>query len=135
LRDAPPKLRIDAAFPLVKETTSDLLESAVAKPERLLMADERREPKSFRIALTREMGVKRGKTSGSFVYEAKQQVAEFYRLVVQRLKPWQAGAPKLPSPPEEGVAEASPRPPDFTAETTREPGEGLDPETMAGDDV
>jgi hypothetical protein len=131
LRDAPPALRIDAAFPLIKETTSELLASAHENPDRLLMtADPRREPRTFKVAMSRELGMKRGKTSGSFVYETKQQVADFYRLVVQRLKPWQPGAPKLPSPPEEGVPEASPRPPDFTAPTTREPGEGLDPEEV-----
>jgi len=128
LRDAPPTLRVDVSYPLVKETTSGLLKSALEKPDALLWAaDPKREPRSFRIALSREMGTKRGKGQGSFVAESKKQVVEFYRLVVQQLKPWTAAPPKLPSPPEISEPVASPRPPDFTAEDTREPGEGLEP--------
>ncbi len=81
----------------------------------------------FTLALSREMGTKRGKGQGSFVSESKKQVIDFYRVVVQQLKPWAAGAPKLPAPPEASEAAASPRPPDFTAEDVREPGEGLGP--------
>lgn len=127
LGGAPRTLRIDATFPLVRETTSAQLKNAMEKPERLLWApDPKREPRSFKLALSRDMGTKRGKLAGSFVGESKQQVIDFYRSVVQGLKPWTSGAPKLPSRPEESEAVASPRPPDYTAET-REPGEGLDP--------
>jgi len=128
LREAPATLRIDASFPLAKETSSELLKSALEDPDRLLWAaDPKREPRMFKLALSREMGTKRGKGHGSFVAESKKQIADFYRIVVQQLKPWTAGAPKLPSPPEEGPEEASPRPPDFTAEEAREPGEGIEP--------
>lgn len=129
LKDAPSTLRIDATFPLVRETTSELLAQATEKPDRLLWSpDPRREPRSFKLALAREMGAKRGKSQGSFVGETKQQVVDFYRLVVQALKPWTSGAPKLPSPPEDVEDVASPRPPDYTAES-RDPGEGLDRST------
>ena len=128
LKDAPSNLRIDVRFPLVKDTTSRLLAAAQEKPDRLLLAsDPKREPRLFTLALTAPMGVKRGKKSGSFVGESKSQVLDFYRAVVQRIKPWTATAPKLPSPPEESEPEASPRPPDFSAEGTRDPGEGRDP--------
>lgn len=127
LKDAPPNLRLDATFPMVRETTSELLASAAEKPDRLLWSpDLKREPRGFKLALSREMGIKRGKGQGSFVGESKQQVVDFYRLVVQALKPWTSGAPKLPSPPQESETLASARPPDYTAET-RDPGEGLDP--------
>lgn len=134
LREAPATLRIDASFPMAKETTSELLKSALEKPEGLLWgADPKREPRMFRLALAREMGTKRGKGQGSFVAESKKQVVDFYRIVVQQLKPWAAGAPKLPSPPEPSEPIASPRPPDFTAEDAREPGEGADPSTAASE--
>ncbi len=127
LKDAPPNLRIDATFPLVRETTSELLKGALETPERLLWSpDLRREPRSFKLALIREIGIKRGRGQGSFVGESKQQVIDFYRLVVQALKPWTSGAPKLPSQPQEAEALASARPPDYSADT-RDPGEGLDP--------
>jgi hypothetical protein len=92
----------------------------------LLRADEKREPRGFKLALARDMGTKRGKGQGSFVGDSKLQVLDFYRLVVQALKPWTSAAPKLPSPPVESDAIASPRPPDFAAET-RDPGEGINP--------
>ena len=132
LRDAPPRVRIDASFPMVKESTSAMLTVAAKSPEALQWSkDPKREPRSFTVALSREMGIKRGKGPGSFVAESKVQVVDFYRLVVQSLKPWSAGAPKLPLPVVEGDELASPRPPDYTADT-RDPGEGRDPETEVG---
>ena len=129
LRDVPPTLRIDASFPSARETTSELHKVLLEKPDRLLWpADPTREPKGFRVAWSREMGIKRGKGKGSFVQESKQQVLDFYRSVLQQLKPWQPPAPKLPSAPESSSVEASPRPPDFSAPDTRDPGEGIDPE-------
>lgn len=128
LREAPPTLRLDVTFPLVRDTTSQLLEMAHEKPDRLLLAsDPKREPRAFTLALARDMGIKRGKGQGSFVGESKQHVLDFYRVVVQQIKPWAATAPKLPSPPEGSEPEASPRPPDFSAEDARDPGEGRDP--------
>ena len=41
------------------------------------------------------MGQKRGKAEGSFVRETRAQTFDFYRDLVQNLKPWQARAPKL----------------------------------------
>jgi hypothetical protein len=128
LRDAPPRVRVDASFPMVKETTSAMLTDAVKDPEILLWSrDPKREPRSFTVALSREMGIKRGKGQGSFVAESKQQVIDFYRLVVQSLKPWSAGAPKLPTPPEDAAVLASPTPPEYSGRD-RDPGEGADPE-------
>lgn len=122
------QLRIEAFFPLVKDSTSQPVKVALEKPELMLLArDPQREPRSFRLALQREMGGKRGKGPGSFVAETKQQVADFYRDVVQDLKGWSSRAPKLPQAPEQGEPVASPRPPDFTAVATRDPGEGVDP--------
>jgi hypothetical protein len=108
LREAPPALRIDVSYSMVRETTTGALKDALAKPESLLLAADRtREPRSFRVALAREMGGKRGKGQGSFVAESKRQIAEFYRLVIQQLKAWSATAPKLPSPPDEAEAALS----------------------------
>lgn len=128
LRDAPARVRVDASFPMVKETTSAMLTDAVKDPEMLLWSrDPKREPRSFTVALSREMGIKRGKGQGSFVAESKQQVVDFYRLVVQSLKPWTAGAPKLPAPQADPEMVASPTPPEYTG-SARDPGEGIDPE-------
>jgi hypothetical protein len=128
LKNPPGQLRAEATFPLIKESTSQLVSAAQENPDLLLWGrDPQREPRSFRVALPHEMGAKRGKGPGSFVSDTKKQVADFYREVVQQVKPWAAGAPKLPQPPDPGEPLASPRPPDFTAVEARDPGEGLDP--------
>ena len=131
LKDAPPRVRIDTSFAMIKDTTSAMYVEAIKDPDVLLWSkDPKREPRSFTVALSRDMGIKRGKGQGSFVAESKQQVVDFYRSIVQPLKPWSAGAPKLPLPTIEAETVASPRPPDYTADT-RDPGEGQDPEEVA----
>jgi hypothetical protein len=73
-----------------------LLRDARLAPQKLLYAPEpKREPREFTIAWSREMSLKRGKGAGSFVGETKAQATDFYRLVLQTLKPWVAVAPKL----------------------------------------
>ena len=130
LKDAPDSLRIDVRFPNSKEGTSTLLKEARIKPEKLLLPDDPRlEPRAFRVALSKDMGTKRGKGAGSFLQETKQQTSDFYRVVVQQLRLWSAAAPRLPVPPDEGDL-ASPEPPDFTAPGARAPGEGIAPEDL-----
>lgn len=115
LKDGPDAMHIEVHYPNAKETVSAALKDAREKPERLLLpADQRREPRAFHLSLTREMGTKRGKAPGSFMAESRQQSLDFYRMVVQGLKPWSASAPKLPvAAPATDVA--SPEPPDFGA--------------------
>jgi hypothetical protein len=126
LRHAPPDLRIDVSFANVRETSSLLLSEANESPERLLSdSDPKRDPRAFRIALTRKMGLKRGKDDGSFVRETRTQAIDFYRDLVQDLRKWQPPAPKLPrDQPEDPVTIATPEPPLFSETTGREPGTG-----------
>jgi hypothetical protein len=127
LRNAPDDLRLDVSFAGARETTSLLLGEAREAPERLLSStDPRRDPRAFQLALTRRMGTKRGKEEGSFVRETRRQGIDFYRDLVQDLRPWQASAPKLPPEAlEEAEADEAPQPepPAFSA-ASREPGEG-----------
>jgi hypothetical protein len=128
LKDAPSQVRIDVRFANVRDTSSMLLKEAREKPDKLLLAaDPKRDPRMFRVALSKDMGTKRGKLAGSFVLETKQQVLDFYRLVLQQLRVWTAVAPKLPEKLSEGPLVASPEPPEFSA-PGREPGEGAAPE-------
>lgn len=111
LREAPPDLRVDVRFVAAKETTSLLLRDAAEHPERLLSpANPHREPRAFRLALSREMGAKRGKSPGSFVHATRQQTLDFYRQVMQGLRPWTPSPPRLPEPATEAepVAAATP---------------------------
>jgi hypothetical protein len=128
LRDAPENLQIEARYPNAKETTAATLKAAREKPDRLLFAtDPKREPRAFRISLAKDLGAKRGKGQGSFVHESRQQAIEFYRSTVQQLRPWTAGAPKLPAPPTVTSAEATAEPPDFSSPTDRDFGEATLP--------
>jgi hypothetical protein len=133
LRDANPNLRIEVSFAGTRETTSLLLGEAREAPERLLSpTDQKREPRTLSVALTRQMGLKRGKGQGSFVGETRKQVVDFYRELVQTLKPWQPRAPKLPKDPEEVPALPQPEPPPFSASELRAPGEATPPEEADG---
>jgi hypothetical protein len=73
------------------------------------------------------MGQKRGKEEGSFVRETRVQTFDFYRDLVQNLKPWQARAPRLHEPSPHEVPETpTDEPPSFVADG-RDAGEGKDP--------
>jgi hypothetical protein len=135
LADAPADLRVEAAFPNARQTTSVLLADAREEPDKLLYpADPKREPRAFTITLARAMGHKRGKAEGSFVRETRAQTFDFYREIVQQLKPWQARPPKLrgPDAKEEVPEQPSPEPPRFEESGVREIGEAADPLASAG---
>lgn len=128
LTDAPPELRVEVAFSGTRETAALLLAEAREYPQRLLSStDPKREPRSFTLALTRKMGLNRGKGQGSFVRETRRQVVDFYGDIVQDLKAWQARAPQLPELPAVVSDEPQPEPPPFAAVDQREPGEGVLP--------
>jgi hypothetical protein len=109
LPDAPDEVRVEVSFASWRDSTSELLRDARKQPERLLLkADPKREPRSFTTALSREMGSKRGKGPGSFVRATRQQALDFYRVVVQQLRPWTPSPPRLPEPTAEGAVSVTP---------------------------
>jgi hypothetical protein len=118
---------IEVRYPNQKEVTSASLKDARAKPERLLYSyDSKREPMSFRVIMPRDLGMKRGRLAGSFVLESKNQTSEFYRSIVQGLRAWAAGPPKLPAAALEPSPAATPEPPPFTS-GERDFGEAVEP--------
>jgi hypothetical protein len=120
-------LLVEVRYPLQKEPTSCTLKEAKAKPDRLLYAtDGKREPMSFRLTLSKDLGMKRGRLAGSFVLESKQQTSDFYRSIVQGLRAWSPAAPKLPATQAAPAPVASPEPPPFTG-GDREFGEAVEP--------
>jgi len=127
LADAPDDLRVEAAFPNARQTTSALLGGVREDPERLLYpADLKREPRSFVVTLARAMGQKRGKAEGSFVRETRRQTFEMYGTIVQGLKPWQARAPRLHDTVTPSDEKPTVDPPSFTDEASRDPGDASD---------
>jgi hypothetical protein len=97
LADAPDDLRVEVHYPNVRDPERGLLRDVRLKPDRLLLAaDPRREPRTFRLLLCRDLGMKRSGASGSIVSETQRQAVDFYRSVVQTLRPWRAPVPTLP---------------------------------------
>ena len=101
LKQAPDDLLVEASFPNARTTTAAKLGDLRDDPSPALYpADPKREPRTFTLTQAKPMGQKRGRAEGSFVRESGAQTITFYRDIVQDLKPWQATAPKLRSPPE-----------------------------------
>jgi hypothetical protein len=118
---------VEVRYPNQKEPTSTTLKDARVKPERLLYAaDPKREPMSFRVTMSKDLGMKRGRLAGSFVHESKQQTSDFYRSIVQGLRAWAAVAPKLPPQPTTDETVATPEPPPFSG-GNREFGDATEP--------
>ena len=124
LENAPADLRITTSFCNVRETTSLLLGDIRENPRDLLSpTDPQRAPRCFELALTRPLGLKTGKGSGSFVRENRRQVIDFYREILQNLKAWQAKPPKLPDRAAETPETPKSGPPSFAAVEGRDIGE------------
>jgi hypothetical protein len=121
-------LLVEVRYPNQKEATSASLKQARTKPDILLYAaDRKRDPMSFRLTTSRDLGMKRGRGAGSFVIESKNQTSDFYRAIVQGLKNWAPSAPKLPASGQPSAPVASAEPPPFTG-GDREFGEAVEPE-------
>ncbi|MDE2934240.1 MAG: stress response protein [Chloroflexota bacterium] len=104
LRSASDSLRIDVSFEWIKFTSAELLGAIRSDPKGVLAGTDR-PPRSFTVVQTSRVGTKRRSGSGNFVKDMEKLVDEFYREVVQGLKPWTPPAPKLavekPEPAEE----------------------------------
>lgn len=128
VREAPRGLRVDARYPLVKESVSSAWTDAIADPDRLLFrADPKREARAFRLSVSTELGQKRGKGPGSFIAETKEAALAFYGEVLQPLHAWRPSAPKLTTPATAPTEVATDSPPPFSQPGARDPGEGVDP--------
>ena len=64
----------------------------------VLVTDPKRELRSFSVALTAPMGVKRGRGKGTFIDSVLDLIDTFYADVVQHLKAWSASPPKMREP-------------------------------------
>jgi hypothetical protein len=125
LREAPDGLIIDASFTNTKASNAASLSAAREDPKALLLEnDPKRPPRAFRLALSRPMGTKRGKGERSFVLETRKQAIDFYRELVQNLRPWRPSAPRLPEEDDDVSRAPHPEPPAFSSADAREATEG-----------
>jgi hypothetical protein len=96
LKTAPDAVRIDAFAQYARgASTSELLRDARNNPN-LLVADPKKELRTFRITMSAPMGAKRGQGRGTFISSVLDTCDSFYRDVVQSMKPWNV-APQLRS--------------------------------------
>ena len=104
LSNAPENTRIDTSFDRRRETRSNFLGALRDHPSLGLLSDPQINPRRFVVALSADMGIKKGNGQGSFVESVQTTLETFYREIVQVLKAWQPPAPKLPKPePEEAT--------------------------------
>lgn len=96
VKGGPGGIRIEAQFSGSQKTSSCMADACADDPELLLLpGDHSRAPRAFTVALTKEMGRKRGAGDDSFVRETQRQLLLFYRELVQNLRPWTARAPRI----------------------------------------
>jgi hypothetical protein len=113
LTKAPADLTVEARVSRLSTTLSAPLGKVRDDPS-LLMPDRTREIRSFRLTLTRDLGLNRSAGRGSFIDSIVLNVKAFYGDVLQKLVAWKPKAPKLrvAGPIEEQEVEA----PDAIAE-------------------
>lgn len=94
LHNAPENLRIEVRVTRSQTPLTATLDQARLTPE-LLYPDGEREVRHFLISLTRNMGLKRDASRGSFVDSVISTTKDFYAVVLQNLRVWKAPPPKL----------------------------------------
>jgi hypothetical protein len=100
LTAAPDTVRIEAFEARSRGAgTVELLRAVREDPSRLI-ADPKKDIRSFRIALTTPIGAKRGRGRGSYIDSMLDAVDGFYGDVIQHLKAWSATPPRLREPVE-----------------------------------
>jgi hypothetical protein len=94
LQSAPDGLKIEARVARMSNTLAASLSDARQTPE-VLYPEAGREIREFALSLTRNMGLKRDASKGSFIESVISTTTEFYANVLQNLRAWKAPPPKL----------------------------------------
>jgi hypothetical protein len=98
LADAPDSARVDTFTAYSRGATCSELVGKVRENPALLVDDQKRDIKSFRVTVSQTAGTKRGQGRGSFVASVVDATSAFYSTVIQQLKPWVPSAPKVRVP-------------------------------------
>ena len=97
MQNAPENTRVEVSFEGVRRTASNPISDLREDSAVGLDIDPRRNPRSFAVRLSADMGAKRRTGSGSFIQSVMTVVDRFYREVVQDLEVWRPPAPRLPT--------------------------------------
>lgn len=106
LTAAPEDTRIEAKVARSQASLAESLGMVRAQPESIYPPTER-DIRGFDISLARNMGLKRDDSKGSFIETVLTGTEDFYRLVLQNLRPWKAAPPKL-KPKDEATPQQQP---------------------------
>ena len=120
LQEAPDDTRVEVRIARSQMTLAESLGTARARPE-TLYPDGNKEIRGFGISMSKNMGLKKDARKGSFIESAMTATEDFYRVVLQNLRPWKANPPKLkPKPVEE-----EPEPPQVIRDEVEDAAEEL----------
>ncbi|MBU2670574.1 stress response protein [Actinoplanes bogorensis] len=108
LKQAPESVRLEAFAAYSRGPGNTELLKAVRENPGLLINDPAKELKAFRVAANSAAGTKRGTGRGSFIDSVLDAVDDFYKQVLQNLKPWMQAPPRLRSPEDVVVEPVSP---------------------------
>jgi hypothetical protein len=95
LKSAPDSLRVEAYAAYARGGGTASLLKEVRENPAVLVHDARKELRSFRLALTTQLGPKRGRGRGAAIDSMLSAVDAFYLDVLQHLKAWTATPPKM----------------------------------------
>lgn len=101
LKHAPDTVRVEAFTAHSRGAGSAELLRSVRENPAVLVTDPTRELRTFRVALDRPLGAKRGRGRGSFIDSVLDVVEDFYAEVLQHLRAWAAAPPKVRDAAEE----------------------------------
>jgi hypothetical protein len=128
LREAPDTVRVEAHAAHDRGGGTIALLRDVRDNPGLLIADTHKELRRFQIALTRPLGVKRGRGRGSFIDSVLDTIDTFYAEVMQNLRSWSATPPRLREP-------AELKPPEVLASAALSSQDGTEPAIAGAQDA
>jgi hypothetical protein len=95
LKSTPETVRVEASVAHGRGSSAAELLRVVREDPTSLITDPAREIRSFRVAMTRSAGSKRGRGRGSFIDSVLDGIDDFYSDVLGNLRAWSAAPPKL----------------------------------------
>ena len=94
-KTAPESIRVEAFALNTRGAGATELLGKVREDPSLLIADPKRELRSFRVAMTAPMGAKRGRGQETFIDSVLNLIDVCYGEVMQHRKAWSAAPPKM----------------------------------------
>ncbi|MBA2272421.1 MAG: hypothetical protein H0W21_00760, partial [Actinobacteria bacterium] len=104
LQNTPDNLTVEARVARSQTSLAAPLAQVRENPE-LLYPEQGKEIRQFVLSLTRNMGLKKDASKGSFIDSVMTTTKDHYADVLQNLRAWKATPPKLKKPPEEEPVE------------------------------